>query len=143
MGTKADFYVGMGKKSEWIGSLLSSGDVWNIPVDIFIQVNQMMFEEMVLEFLHDHDGVVDEWPHPWSDSRMSDYSYIFYPEHEKVYMSQAGEILVDPIKILQGQSLTEANVFLGEPKFPIMLPQTLNQTEELLKQYGLPSTSSV
>lgn len=143
MGTKADFYVGMGEKSEWIGSLLRDGNVWNIPIDIFIQVNQTMFEEMALEFLYEHDGITDKWPHPWADSRMSDYAYIFYPEHEKVYMSLAGEILVDPVKILQGQSMIEANVFLGEPKFPLMLPAALDTTEELLKQYGLPSTASI
>ena len=143
MGTKADFYVGLGSKRDWIGSLMRDGDVWKIPVEIFIQVNKMVFEEMVFDLIREHDDVIDEWPHPWSDSRMTDYSYIFYPDHEKVYMSHGGDILLDPIKLLQGQSIIEANVFLGEPKFPVMLPQLLNQTEELLKQYGLPSTTSI
>jgi hypothetical protein len=140
MGTKADFYSGLESKRDWIGSLYNNGDVWHIPLEILIQVNKSMFEELVLDFIRDQDGVIAEgrirWPWLWSDSRCTDYSYIFSPEHEKVYMAQGCDILVDPIKILQGESLIEANVLLGTPTFPIMDKRSYPKTEELLKIYG-------
>lgn len=140
MGTKADFYSGLESKIDWIGSLYNNGDVWHIPLDILIQVNKSMFEELTLEFLRGQDSAIhdigDKWPWLWSDSRCTDYSYIFLPEHEKVYMAQCADILVDPIKILQGESLIEANAYLGTPTFPIMDKKSYPKTEELMKLYG-------
>ena len=140
MGTKADFYSGLGSKRDWIGSLSNNGDIWNIPLEILIQVNKSVFEELTLDFLRDQDGILpdlgDPWPWMWADSRCTDYSYIFLPEHEKVYMAQGCDILVDPVKILQGESLIEANVMLGSPTFPIMDKSSYLKTEELIKLYG-------
>jgi len=140
MSTKADFYSGLDSKWSWLGSLLYNGDVWNIPSDIFLQVNKTMYEEMVLDFIRQGNGIVHEgrntWPWMWADSRCTDYSYIFLPEHEKVYMVQGQGILVDPIKIIQGESLIEANANLGAPTFPIMKKDAYLKTEELLQIYG-------
>lgn len=147
MSTKADFYIGLGSKRDWIGSLLNSGDVWYIPTDILIQVNRIMFEELTLDFLRLNNGIIpdqgDMWPWMWADSRFTDYSYIFLSEHSKVYMSQGGSGLVDPIKILQGESLTEADALLGHPTFPIMKKEAYIKTEELMEQYGYSSAKIV
>ena len=148
MGTKADFYIGIGANAEWFGSLLQNGDPWHIPIEIFIQVNRIMFEELTLDFLKKCNGVIaqnkDKWPHIWSDSRVSDYSYIFYPGHEKVYMYQMGcELLFDPVKILQGFSIMESNSYLDAPIFPLMRKETKMKTEEILKEYGYPYTATV
>jgi hypothetical protein len=139
--TKADFYSGLGSKRDWIGSLIRDGSVWNIPAEILLQVNKTMFEEMVMDFIRSKDGVVaddgDGWPWMWADSRMTDYSYIFLPDFEKVYMTQCPSlILVDPIKILQGESLMEANTYLEEPAFPIMDKDSYLKTEEIMLIYG-------
>ena len=148
MGTRADFYVGLGSKADWIGSLLQDGSVWNIPIEILIQVNRIMFEELSIDFIKKCGGIVAQedgkWPHLWSDSRMSDYSYIFHPGHEKVYMHQMGvNLLFDPVKILQGFSTIESNSFLDTPIFPVMRKETKIKTEEILKEYGYPYTATV
>ena len=121
---KADFYVGVGQDAEWIGSVSNFGEIYQIPIEIFIQVNNIMYEEKVFEFIKLCNGIIGQhpckWPWPWEDSRMTDYSYFFIPEHEKVYASIEGNELIDPIKILQGYSLLEASTGLGVPEFPNM-----------------------
>ena len=71
MGTKADFYVGIGEDIEWLGSIYNNGDVWHIPLNILIQINQSMFEELTLDFLNKQNGIIadqgDAWNHPWAD----------------------------------------------------------------------------
>lgn len=146
--TKADFYSGLGSKRDWIGSLIHDGQIWNIPSDIFLQVNKTMFEEMVLDLLRKENGIIpdngDTWPWLWADSRMTDYSYIFLPEYDKVYMSKCpSNILVDPISILQGKDMNESDACLGEPMFPIMKKELYIKTEELLLQYGYSPTQII
>jgi len=140
MSTRADFYSGLHTRRSWIGSLVRNGDVWHIPAEIFLQVNKSMFEELVLDFLKSNDGIINEhgdaWPWFWSDSRCTDYSYIFLPSHEKVYMAQFSSIMFDPIKIIQGEGLIEANANLGRPEFPIMNKKTYPKTEEIMRMYG-------
>jgi hypothetical protein len=141
MGIKADFYVGIGPEAEWLGSIFKNGDIWHIPLNILIQVNQIMFEELTLDFLKEHDSVIadrgDKWDHPWADSRLTDYSYIFDPNLEKVLVYHSGiDYLSDPLKVLQGYPMDECKELYGTPKFPTMRPDQLMKTEELLKKYG-------
>jgi hypothetical protein len=140
MGTKADFYCGLESKRNWIGSLYKGGDIWNIPLEILIQVNKSMFEELTIDLLKEKGGSIndnrDKWPWLWSDSRLTDYSYIFLPKYNKVYMSIMGNIFVDPLKIRQGEDLETAHANLGFPQFPCMSKATHKKTEELIKQYG-------
>lgn len=148
MGSKADFYIGDGKDSKWIGSIFKNGDVYNIPFEILIQVNKMMFEELVIDFLINRNGVIadrgEKWDHPWHDSRMTDYSYIFSNNKEKVIMYQQGvTFTVDPIKVVQGFCLDECIEEYQIPEFPMMIPEQMGLTEILLKQYGFPLTSSI
>ena len=121
---KADFYVGLGRNAEWIGSVSKCGEVWEVSPKLLLQVNQTMYEEEVIEYINFCEGVVAnhkcQWPWTWVDSRMTDYSYFFLPEMEKVYMSIEGGIILDPVKIIQGEPLTEANAYLGTPHFPLM-----------------------
>ncbi len=124
---KADFYVGMGSNADWIGSVEKCGEVWALDTTILIQVNKTMYEELVIEYIKFYKGIVAnhvcQWPWEWTDSRMTNYSYIFIPEHEKVYMSIEGGDLMDPIKVIQGESIIEANAMLGPPIFPLMVDQ--------------------
>lgn len=146
MGTKADFYVGTGNDMEWLGSIFDEGDVTAIPLNILIQINQVMFEELTLEFLQNRDSVIsdreDKWNHPWADSRLTDYTYMFDTAREKVVMYQSGiDYVTDPLKILQGYSIMESIELYGTPNFPTMLPDQLMKTEELLREYGYSLTS--
>lgn len=128
--TKADFYVGTGSDARWIGSIRADG----YPVDglispeIFLQVNKIMFEEMVLDLLRkgkqdDWAAIADEgdpWPWLWIDSYITDYTYMFDEKLEKVIASQGGREFFDPIKIIQGEDMDSAELSIGRPKFPQM-----------------------
>lgn len=88
-----------------------------------IQVNKIMFEEMVLELLELSDSIIpengDKWNYLYSDSSLTDYVYMFDNHREKVLMYQNGtDVLYDPIKIIQGQSLIESIEIYEKPKFP-------------------------
>ena len=137
MNIKADFYVGTGIHGEWIGTLMNDGSVYNIPMDILIQVNKTMFEEMILEYLFLKKGIIpdqgDKWIHPWSDSRVTDYVYMFDLNKEKVVMYQCGiDLLFNPIKIIQGQSLGECIESYEKPEFPTMIFSQPDITENIL-----------
>lgn len=140
MGTKADFYCGLESKRNWIGSVYNSGDIWSIPLEILIQVNKSMFEELTIDFLKEKGGSINDngdlWPWLWSDSRITDYSYIFLPKYDKVFMSMMGNVFIDPIKIRQGEDIESARAGLGLPNFPCMTKSNRKKTEELIELYG-------
>ena len=141
---KADFYVGMGRDAEWVGSVHKCGEIWALSTEILIQVNKTMYEESVVEYINLCEGIVAnhvcQWPWAWADSRMTDYSYIFIPEYEKVYMSIEGGDLIDPIKIVQGRVLSESITHLGPPMFPLMINEIHYNDEEF---YGYKLTASI
>lgn len=143
----ADFYVGI-TSADWIGSIIIDGDPWHIPTDILIQVNQTMFEELAIDHITFKNGYLpdrgEKWPHPWADSRMSDYVYIFDERHEQVLMWEMGaKYLVSPLKIVQGYSIEESIMLYVEPRFPLMRERTRKKTEEMLKQNGHTSSAPV
>jgi len=140
MGTRADFYLEQDdKRLMWIGSLYKDGHPWNIPIEILIQVNPVMFEELVTDFLKTKDSALrqegDHWPWPWADSRMTDYSYIFMMNKVMAYSPDAKR-LYDPVKIVQGEDIDYATLPFNV-HFPLMLKQSLDMTEELLNRFGL------
>jgi len=123
MNIKADFYIGIGKDSQWIGSLLNHGSVYKIPSNILLQINKTMFEEMILELLELSDSIIpdkgDKWNYLYSDSSLTDYVYMFDHHREKVLMYQSEtDVLYDPIKIIQGQGLIESIEIYEKPEFP-------------------------
>ena len=71
---------------------------------------------------------------------MTDYSYFFIPEQAKVYVSMQGDILLDPIKLIQYGSILEADSLMGPPIFPMMV-ETECYKEDCL--YGQTFTASV
>jgi len=122
--TKADFYIGTGVTANWIGSTFNDGYVHGIPLEILLCVNPTLFEELVVEFIQSREvGAVktngDRWPHPWPDSRMTDYSYIFIEDLSKVVVSNYGGIMFDPIKYLNEGDIESSDVGLGNPVFPL------------------------
>lgn len=137
MSSKADFYIGMGPSAEWLGSVHRCGELWALSTNILIQSSRVMYEELVTEYIELCKGIVAEhvcqWPWPWDDSRMTEYTYIFLPTRNKVYMSVMGEMLVDPIRLLKGEDLQTANSMLGYPDFPVMIDRV---SLEDIDQYG-------
>ena len=128
--TKADFYVGTGSDARWIGSIGADGYPASgvISPEIFLQVNKIMFEEMVLDLLRkekqdDWAAIADEgdpWPWLWLNSQITDYTYMFDEKLEKVIASKGGEEFFDPIKIIQGEDMNSAELGIGRPRFPQM-----------------------
>lgn len=148
MTSKCDFYVIDDNGSmEWLGSSFKDGDPVSVPLSVLIQINKVTFEENVIEYLQSKDGVIThencgKWPWAWDDSRMTEYSYIFDSRQGKVFMSEFGGNLLDPVKIVQGYDVVGADVGVGPIKFPIM-KKIKNDVEEILKQYGLESTEVI
>jgi hypothetical protein len=149
MGTRADFYLMRDdKRMMWIGSKAHDGSPVNIPISILIQINPVMFEEMVTEFLmrNRKDSIIrqegETWPWPWADSRLSDYSYLFVHEKVLAWSPSAGHWF-DPLKIIQGEDLGAAYV-LDQYTFPIMNRAALKMQEETMELvYGSKSTETV
>lgn len=83
MGTKADFYVGKGKKAKWIGSIGSDGFPEDIPSEIWNAKNCKEYRKAVKKFFKDEETqeiatLPDQgWPWSWNDSTNTDYSYTF------------------------------------------------------------------
>ena len=128
--TKADFYLGSGKdgvEPKWIGSIYSDGYPQGgiIPAELFLQVNKIMYEEMVTHLIIKNKGALadrgDKWPWLWHDSRITDYAYMFDMVLNKVLGSKSGEEFFDPIKIIQGEDLQSADMVMGRPNFPCMV----------------------
>ena len=82
MGTRADFYVGVGKDAEWLGSVAWDGYEWDEDKDSRIAKAQTEeeYRAAVVEMLAGReDATLPEmgWPWPWDDSNTTDYAYAF------------------------------------------------------------------
>jgi len=118
MGTRADFYIGIGRKSEWIGSIAWDGYPRGIPESILSSDTIKKFRRKVSEFLTIRDDATTPdkgWPWPWDNSKGTDFTYSFH--RGKVYASEYGGSWFDPLSSPDG---AETIVELGVPKFPNM-----------------------
>jgi len=80
MGTRADFYVGVGKPAEWLGSIAWDGYPDGIDEAVLAAKNPEEFRAAVNHFLSDRrDATLPNqgWPWPWDDSHTTDYAYRF------------------------------------------------------------------
>jgi hypothetical protein len=137
---------------EWIGSGANDGSPFSMPIKLLLHVNRTAFEEDVVEYLEEFNGIINinkrnkNWPWPWSDSRMTDYSYILHVCTGKVLMCRFGGRLMDPIKLIQGMDEIGADVGIGTIEFPVMDEALLHQTQttmELVAKYGSKPTEVV
>jgi hypothetical protein len=81
MGTRADFYIGKGKESEWLGSIAWDGYPDAIAQAVKDAKSADEFRAAVAEFFAGRDDVTlpaDGWPWPWNDSETTDYAYSFF-----------------------------------------------------------------
>lgn len=92
MGTRADFYIGIGACAEWIGSVTHDGDPYFIA---FGRLSECVAQHQVLSAKSEDDyrslvaamiekrpgvGVPPEegWPWWWDDSSKTDWTYAFH-----------------------------------------------------------------
>lgn len=78
MGTRADFYVGIGLQAEWLGSIAWDGYPDGIPETILASRAEAGYRSAVAAFLaRREDGTTPDmgWPWPWPDSATSDEVY--------------------------------------------------------------------
>ena len=88
MGTRADFYVGVGPQAEWLGSIAWDGypssfdKFWKKTKSKKNPVEMVKaFRKIVGDYLTDNDSAIlpkDGWPWLWKDSGMSDYAYAWH-----------------------------------------------------------------
>jgi len=134
MGSKADFYIGTGQDAKWIGAVEQDGYPDAIPAGILIQVNEIMFEELVVDFLQSKrprsfiSSEGDKWPWLWADSSLTDYTYMFF--NSKVHMGFFGKAM-DPIKIVQGDDIITAEISPDPLPLPIMNSKIIAAAKEL------------
>jgi hypothetical protein len=80
MGSKADFYMGRGIESEWLGSIQWDGMPASIPSGIINANLEETYREEVDSFLVIRgDGVHADagWPWKWDTSHGTKYAYAF------------------------------------------------------------------
>ncbi len=153
MGTRADFYIvrkyvdadKISIKRDWIGSLYRDGHPWNIPTDILIQINPVMFEELTVEFLESSDSRIalkgDRWPWPWPDSSITDYTYIFggYDLDRVVGYSSTTKKMFDPLKVVQGEDMKTAEI----PGVLVIPKMSKRMDQRSIKNYGSESAAAI
>ena len=108
MGTRADFYVGIDSKTEWIGSIGWDGYPEGIPKGIKEATTEIEFRNQVNKCLEESNGnfPVNGWPWPWTDGRTTDYSYFYF--EGCVFVSKFGSNAVPVQYISESGDFTKA-----------------------------------
>lgn len=99
MGTRADFYVGIGPDAEWLGSIARDGYPDGIPETILGSRADVGYRTAVAAFLAErNDGTTPDmgWPWPWPDSATSDEAYALHDG--RVLMLAHGEGFGDKLR---------------------------------------------
>ena len=94
MGTRADFYVGIGPNAEWIGSISYDGYPDGKPSGVLMATTEKMFRVKARRVFADPDALStlpsEGWPWPWDDSRTTDFAYAWVASKNKVMLSRFG-----------------------------------------------------
>lgn len=93
MGTRADFYVGLGPEAEWLGSIAWDGYALAEGSTEDPHLGEAAWREYVASHADRDDWTPPEmgWPWPWTDSRTTDYAYAYVPGEDVVLFSIFGE----------------------------------------------------
>jgi hypothetical protein len=119
MGTRADFFVGVGPDAEWIGSTSYDGDPGGWGQRPLAARAEDEFRAAVEEMLSDRQALVtrpsEGWPWPWNDFRTSDYAYAWDPARGAVASSgrawvTLAQMEVDRDCIYSGERLRDDEV---------------------------------
>lgn len=88
MGTKADFYIGIGENAEWLGSVAWDGYEWEQESELVDAKTVEEFRAQVQQVEKVRDDFTSPdmgWPWPWDNSRTTDYAYVFDGDHVRVF----------------------------------------------------------
>lgn len=87
MGTRADFYKGIGKGALWLGSIAWDGYPEGIDKELLEATTEEAFESALASFAESRFDEETEssdwtkpsygWPWPWKDSQTTDFAYCF------------------------------------------------------------------
>lgn len=119
MGTRADFFVGIGPTAEWIGSVSYDGGPHDQGAAPLAATSEVEFRAVVEQLLSRPGALVtrpeEGWPWPWEDFRTSDYGYAWDPERGAVASSSrawvtAQQLRDDPDVIYSGERLRDDEV---------------------------------
>lgn len=116
MGTRADFYVGIGENARWIGSVAYDGYADGNPSELsklknptaisFIKAVRKIRRELPKKYPDTWCDPSEGWPWPWETSETTDYSYWYW--RRQIYVSSYGKGLCpigEYIKLSNAQSL--------------------------------------
>lgn len=99
MGTRADFYTGVGQKAEWLGSIAWDGYPSGLPKNILKATDKIEYVNAVALFIESRGDATQPaygWPWPWENSCTTDYAYTF--RKGGVWASCFGSKWFDPLK---------------------------------------------
>lgn len=82
MGTRADFYIGIGEKAEWLGSIALDGYEFDDDKNCALMQSKSEneFRNEVKNISLNRDDFTNPemgWPWPWDNSNTTDYTYSF------------------------------------------------------------------
>jgi hypothetical protein len=107
MGTRADFYVGIGADAEWLGSIAMDGYTDGHPLVLADIGNEGEYRQAVEQILSSFDHATHPeqgWPWPWENSHTTDYAYAF----------QGGSVMVSCF----GSAWASWAEYLADPEKP-------------------------
>jgi|SRR5882724_5558105 len=120
MGTRADFFIGIGPNAEWIGSTSYDGDPSGWGRKPLSARTEALFRNAIEEMLSDHEALVtrpsEGWPWPWPDFRTSDYAYAWDPARNSAVVSRGytwvtpSQMAADPDCLCSGSPLRDDEV---------------------------------
>lgn len=98
MGTRADFYVGKGKDSEWLGSIAWDGYPKGGRIQSILETDSedIYRAAVCIMFDDDRDDVTlpaRGWPWPWDSSKTTDFAYTF--DNGAVWISCFGSLWLE------------------------------------------------
>jgi len=122
MGTRADFFVGVGPDAEWIGSTSYDGDPGGWGQRPLAARTEDEFRAAVEEMLSDRQALVtrpsEGWPWPWNDFRTSDYAYAWDPARGAV--TSSGRAWVTPAQMKVDRDCLYSGERLRDDEVPDM-----------------------
>lgn len=93
MGTRADYYIGRGVDAQWLGSTAWDGYPDGMPPELLTAVTEAEFRSVLAGMADTRPDFTipktDNWPWPWKDSHLTDYTYAF--DSDTVYVSSFGD----------------------------------------------------
>lgn len=121
MGTRADFFIGVGPTAEWIGSTSYDRAPYGWGEDPLKAGTEKEFRDAVEVMLATGDLVTrpsEGGPWPWADFRTSDYAYAWDPQRGPV--TSAGRVWRTPAEMAANPDCLYTGARLRDDEVPDM-----------------------